>query len=140
MRCVASDRRCERGQSLVELALVLPFMLLILFGIVDLGRVFNAYIVITNASREGALYGSFHPPKDAVAVELIKDRVLTEASGSGVALDRSLIQVAAAGTAAGSPVTVTVAYPFSAVSTIMESFFSGSTLMLQANTVMVIRE
>jgi Flp pilus assembly protein TadG len=47
----------SRGQSLVELALTLPLLLVILFGTIDLGRLFFAYVTITNASREGARYG-----------------------------------------------------------------------------------
>jgi Flp pilus assembly protein TadG len=47
-------RKKERGQATVELALVLPVLLLILFGIMEFGRVFSAYLVITNAAREGA--------------------------------------------------------------------------------------
>jgi Flp pilus assembly protein TadG len=45
------------GQSLIELALTLPLLLIILFGAIDLGRLFFAYVTITNASREGARYG-----------------------------------------------------------------------------------
>ena len=44
----------ERGQAMVELALVLPVLLLLLMGIVEFCRVFHSYLVITNASREGA--------------------------------------------------------------------------------------
>lgn len=47
----------REGQALVELALVLPVLLLILFGIVEFGRIFHAYLVITNAAREGAREG-----------------------------------------------------------------------------------
>ncbi len=43
-----------KGQSMVETALILPIILLILFGIIEFGRIFNAYIIIGNASREGA--------------------------------------------------------------------------------------
>jgi Flp pilus assembly protein TadG len=45
-----------RGQELVEFALVLPVLFLFIYGVVDLGRVFHAYIAITNAAREGARY------------------------------------------------------------------------------------
>lgn len=44
----------ERGSQLVELALVLPVMLLVLAGIVDMGFLFKDYQVVTNAAREGA--------------------------------------------------------------------------------------
>ncbi len=47
----------DHGQSLVEVALTLPLLFLILFGTIDLGRAYFAYVTITNASREGARYG-----------------------------------------------------------------------------------
>jgi Flp pilus assembly protein TadG len=43
----------QRGQSLVEFALVLMPLFIILLGIIQFGFVFNAYVTITNASREG---------------------------------------------------------------------------------------
>ncbi|MEW6274866.1 MAG: TadE/TadG family type IV pilus assembly protein [Bacillota bacterium] len=46
--------RQEKGQALVELALLLPVLLLVLGGIIEFGRIFHAYLVITGASREGA--------------------------------------------------------------------------------------
>ncbi|SJZ44641.1 TadE/TadG family type IV pilus assembly protein [Selenihalanaerobacter shriftii] len=49
--------RNQKGQALVELALVLPVLLLILFGIVEFGRIFHTYLVISNAAREGARKG-----------------------------------------------------------------------------------
>lgn len=59
---VAPHRPAEQiGQGLVEFALLFPVLLLILLGAVDLGRAFDAYVNITNASREGARYGSTHP-------------------------------------------------------------------------------
>jgi len=48
----------SKGQALVELAFVLPILLLIVMGIVEFGRIFNAYLIVTNASREGARYAS----------------------------------------------------------------------------------
>ena len=45
-------RRRERGQSLVEFGLILPIFLLIVFGIIDLGRAVYAYHTINNAARE----------------------------------------------------------------------------------------
>ncbi|MGI6143483.1 MAG: TadE/TadG family type IV pilus assembly protein [bacterium] len=44
----------EKGQTLVELALIFPILCLLLLGLVEFGRVFHAYLVLTNASREGA--------------------------------------------------------------------------------------
>ncbi len=50
----------DRGSAAVEFALVLPLLLLIVFGIIDLGRALNAQITLTEAAREGvrlAAYG-----------------------------------------------------------------------------------
>lgn len=43
-----------KGQSMVETALVLPIVILLLMGIIDFGLLFNNYLVVANASREGA--------------------------------------------------------------------------------------
>jgi Flp pilus assembly protein TadG len=88
-RCSGAGR-C-RGQSLVELALVLPLLTLILVGAVDLGRVFISYAQLTNAVKEGALFGADYPsqiqsssnPPDP---NYITSRVRAEANlGSGLA-------------------------------------------------------
>ncbi len=52
--------RPESGQSMVEFALVLLPLFIILLGIIQFGFVFNAYVTITNASREGARNGTVY--------------------------------------------------------------------------------
>lgn len=51
-------RRRDRGQGLVEFALVLPIFLLVLFGIIDLGRYVYVANAFNQAAREAARYGS----------------------------------------------------------------------------------
>jgi Flp pilus assembly protein TadG len=60
-------RSFRRGQSLVEFALVLPLLVMVVFGVLELGRVFFAYIAITNASREGARVYTFRPNVTLIA-------------------------------------------------------------------------
>jgi Tfp pilus assembly protein FimT len=50
-----------RGQSLVELALVMPVLALLVIGALDLGRVFYADVQLTNSVREGAIYARMNP-------------------------------------------------------------------------------
>ncbi|HUX44803.1 MAG TPA: TadE/TadG family type IV pilus assembly protein [Terracidiphilus sp.] len=60
MRRMSSFRlvKSERGQSLIELALVLPLLLTILLGTTELGRMAYAAIEVSDAAGAGALYGS----------------------------------------------------------------------------------
>jgi Flp pilus assembly protein TadG len=52
-RSASSARKGDRGAAAVEFALVLPLLLLIVFGIIDFGRALNAQITLTEAAREG---------------------------------------------------------------------------------------
>lgn len=54
-------RARSRGQSLAELALVLPVILLIVMLALDFGRAFFSWVTITNASRVGASYAATNP-------------------------------------------------------------------------------
>lgn len=56
----AGPRGDERGQGLAEFAIVVPVFLLVVFGMIDIGRVIWATDNITNAAREGARYASIH--------------------------------------------------------------------------------
>lgn len=50
--------RRERGQSLVEFALIAPLLIILMLGTIDFGRVYFAYVSVTNAARNGAHYAS----------------------------------------------------------------------------------
>jgi len=49
--------KVQRGAAVVEFAIVLPLLLLVLFGIIEFGFIMYDKHIITNASREGARYG-----------------------------------------------------------------------------------
>jgi Flp pilus assembly protein TadG len=55
------SHRKEHGQSMVEVALTLPFLLVIILALVEMGILFASYIALVNATREGAIYSSMHP-------------------------------------------------------------------------------
>jgi Flp pilus assembly protein TadG len=55
------NKNSEQGQSLTELALTMSFLLILLVGIVDIGRGFFTYMALRDAAQEGALYGSTSP-------------------------------------------------------------------------------
>jgi len=51
-------REAERGQSLVELSLILPVFLMLLLGMLEFGMAFDHAITISYATREGARVGA----------------------------------------------------------------------------------
>ena len=101
--------RREGGQSYLELALVLPFLVLLLLGTLDVGRAFNAQIVVMNAAREGARYGIAHSSDTAG----IKAMTLQATTGTGVAVSSANVTVTYPnGQAAGKPIRVQVTHNF----------------------------
>jgi hypothetical protein len=53
-----SSMNRRRGQTLAEFAITLPILLLIMFGIIEFGRVFQAWVSLQNAARAAARYAS----------------------------------------------------------------------------------
>ncbi|NLJ31875.1 MAG: pilus assembly protein [Clostridiales bacterium] len=53
-------RENEKGQAMVEFALVLPILILLVCGIIDFGWIYSNQITVTNACREAARYSSVH--------------------------------------------------------------------------------
>lgn len=101
----------EKGQSLVELALMLPFLILLLAVVIDAGRLFDAAIVLVQAAREGARFATIEP---SPTVSQIQDLVVQDVTGSGTNITHmadfaaSNVDVILGSTA----VTVTVSYDF----------------------------
>ena len=57
----SQNKKLERAQSLVELALSLTFIFLLLSGAVTFGMAYFSYLSINDAAQEAALYGSLKP-------------------------------------------------------------------------------
>jgi Flp pilus assembly protein TadG len=100
----------ERGQTMVEFALVLPILALLLFGVIQFGIAFNNYVTITDAARAAAR-------KAAVSREALDPvgAATAEAKASAGNLDQSQLDVSVSPSPwdPGSDVTVTVKYPYS---------------------------
>jgi len=76
----ARSRRRERGQSLVEFALILPILMALLLLTIDVGRLFYAYVGVVNASREGAAYAIANVAAQGVSDPTIATRAQQEGS------------------------------------------------------------
>ena len=78
-----SPNGSERGQSLVELALTMPLLLLLMLGTLDVGQMFFGYIELRNAVREGAGYGSHFPTDNAGMVQRVHKHRDNDPSNDG---------------------------------------------------------
>ena len=100
------DRRrwgSERGAAAVEFALVLPILVLILFGVIEFGGVYNAQLMVTGSAREAARAMAIDGVV-AEAQDVARDAAVGIAPGD---LD---IEISPAACAAGTDVTVEVRY------------------------------
>lgn len=94
----SSRDRTERGQSMAEFAISLVILLILLAGVVDLGRMFFAYIIIRDAAQEGAVYGSIAPKDDLTALqneveERVKAAFTDPEDASNVPIDLTKLNV-----------------------------------------------
>lgn len=120
-----SGRARDRGAAAVEMALVLPLIVFLVFGIIDFGRMFNAQITLTEAAREGAR---------AVALgESADPRVAT--ATQGLTAVTTTVTPCPSTPSPDADATVTVGYsfqfvtPLAGLSSLFGSAFSGPLAM-----------
>lgn len=99
----------ERGQSLVEVALILPLLLVMLIGIVTFANAWRTSQTITNIAREGARLG-VTPGATTAEVETRVNDLLDE---SGLSSENAGVTVEDVESAPGDTVRVTIRYPVS---------------------------
>jgi hypothetical protein len=126
----------NKGQTLVEWALVLPIMLLIVFVVFDLGRGIYYYSFVYNAAREGARYGAVFPTD----TEGIREAAAEKAIG----LDPSSLMIFVNGEVV-SPICETdtfscvhIRYSFLPATPMVSTLFGGSTVNLNSRSTMAL--
>ena len=144
------SNKLERGQSLIELAVSLPVILLLLLGTLDFGMAIFSYSMLRDAAQEGAFYGSFNPTsKEDIEnrARNISPRGEDEIFSSPVDLrNTDLVQVdvealgqACQGITGGSlnSIRVTVSYKYPVMMPIIGPMF-GSTIPLTGTATNII--
>jgi Flp pilus assembly protein TadG len=93
----------EDGAALVEFAIVLSLLVMLLFGIIEFGRAYNAQITLTHATREGVRVLAI--TKDASAA---RDATINAAT----TLDPAKLSISTTECSPGYPTSVVASYPF----------------------------
>jgi Flp pilus assembly protein TadG len=126
----------QKGQTLVEFALLLPVLLFVTFVIIDLGRGIYYYSSIHNAAREGVRYGIIHPCDE----EEMIDTAVNYAFGLG--LEGTDVAYAGLGdpqTVDGFPnptVRVRVNYTFTPATPLVSNLLPDGELILTSEAIM----
>jgi Flp pilus assembly protein TadG len=138
MRVIRNVKHDERGQAVTEFAVILPVLLLVLFAIFQFGVIFNNYIQVSSAAREGARKGVVS--RNAGSCVTVDGMTYTAAKNAAPGLNLTTSQVTVSRTctnnayAPGTDLTVTVTYPWS-VSLLGQVVASGN--MSSATTMRV---
>jgi Flp pilus assembly protein TadG len=98
----------QRGSVAVEFALILPILAVLLFGIVDFGRMLWFKEVLVSATRDGARMGTLYSSGNTEAI--IQGRVQTALVNGGMAPTNLIV------TAAGNPETMITGQPVTVIS------------------------
>jgi Flp pilus assembly protein TadG len=115
-------RRHDDGASAVEFALVVPFLLLLVFGIISFGLYFAGALGLSNATREAARYG------------VVQNRTCTEIAESLQSTSSGTLGIVYPITFTGSRGTATCAGSIASDGNITYTSSSPSTTVMCANS------
>jgi len=111
----------ERGAVAVEMAMLLPLLLLILIGTIEFGRVLNVQISMTQAAREGARYAAIHYKDPGLNVTAATLAAAPSLSGLPVGVTNN-----ASSCAPDSNVTVKTTVSLTSLSGFLDAGFFGA--------------
>lgn len=118
MRCVLKfSIKNERGQAIVETAIILPIIVLLLMGMVEFGRLSNAYMAVTHAGRHGARHA---------IVGGSNEEIISRVKNAAAPLEPDQLTVTIepqTGRVSGQDVRVTVTYPFQMITPLTGAIF-----------------
>lgn len=132
MRLFRKFIKNKRGQSIVELALVLPLLILIVIGTMEFGGIFHSYLLITNASRQGTRAGIIGTDDTTIRSTVKNDAVSLCLTDSQI----TITPVQAYRTS-GVPLTVQVKYSVSLISPVLDAIVPDPFPLTASTTMMV---
>lgn len=134
----------KKGQSLVEFTLLLSILLIIVMGLLDIGRVYFTYLALQDLAGEGASYGAVYPSRIDSTDEPDPNNVLyrvRSAAPSGMLVDPADLNITVStpsGTDPGDFITVTVVANYTLLTPFVGSIVGSQNLPLSASTTTII--
>jgi hypothetical protein len=120
----------KKGQSLVEMALVLPIILILFMGMIEFSRIFGSYLLINHASREGARLAAIGKTDAEIQANVASKVNILDVS------DLEIILTPGDGArVTGEDVRVCVKYKLEIYAPLITSFISNP-FQMEANTYM----
>jgi len=121
----------NRGQAMVEFALVLPVLLLLIIGSMEFGLVTNQYMVLAESAREGARSAALGGSNATVGT-------VVRTAASSIDTSQLVVTISPTDTRVrGNGVTVTVRVPVQAITQLMSPFFPAGFMVQGAATMRV---
>jgi Flp pilus assembly protein TadG len=111
----------QKGQSLVEFALIVPVILLLLFGMFDIGRVLFSAVALEQAAREGARVASVGKTNAEVIASI------TSAT-TGLDSSRVSVSISTGARTSGENIEINLSYPVSMINPLMRTFQNSFTI------------
>jgi Flp pilus assembly protein TadG len=125
-------RRDDRGTALIEMAFTLPLLLLISVGIIEFGRAFQTWQILTNAAREGARVAVLPGYSDAMVTsrvqQYVQAGVLDSTVVPTVTIQRTVAVSYGTGSATGSKVVVSFPFHFMVLNDIAKLIVNNTTV------------
>jgi Flp pilus assembly protein TadG len=104
--------KTEQGQTMTEFALILPIVLVLLFGIMQFGVIFNNYVTLTDAARAASRKGAVSRNLTAGAAKAACENTGHAAGGNLQNWGTDFVLTCSSSWTIGSDVTVTATYPY----------------------------
>jgi len=146
MRRWCQRARREDGAALIEAAFTLPIMLLVCIGILEFGRAYQAWQVVTNASREGARVAVLPEYPNASVTARVKTYLtnggleLAKVNAANVIITETTVPISGAVTAPAASVRVEFPFEFMVLqpvaSLVVRNSTAGQSFTMVATTVM----
>lgn len=92
MRALQTRLRNERGSALVEMAILAPFLIMLVLGVIEVGRMMFIQVDLNEAAQEGALFATFQP-EDSLEIQ---NRVVESTDSLSLSVDNVEVDCLAA--------------------------------------------